>query len=126
MSVCMVNGGSRSSSGGRNRGFFGGHGSHDASNAQTHIGKWVQTAETVCIAQGAFLVTKYNVRFVSHVLTTIALTDIVGFKWYHNAIELQYEGREGRDYYSMRDGEMAAAILLAARRNLDPPDEPYR
>lgn len=84
-----------------------------------HMGQWVETSSTQCIATGTFLITNNSVWFVSHSIITIPLTAIIGMNYYSNALELQYFGREERNFFSLADGELAAFTLHAARKVLE-------
>ena len=104
------------------------HGIHVGGRSRAHVGQWVQSAATVCIAQGTLAITSQNVRFVGHTIVTIPVGDILGLNYYWNAIELQHPGRTAKDFFAVDDGEMAASVLWAVRKasEADGAARPYR
>ena len=92
------------------------HGIHVGGSRRAHVGQWVQSAATVCVAQGTLAITNQNVRFVGTMVMTIPLSEILGLNYYWNAIELQHPGRAAKDFFAVDDGEMAASVLWAVRK----------
>lgn len=90
-------------------------GSFYSTRSRTHVGRWVQTATTRCTAQGMLAITNQAVRFASQYPLVLPLELLLGFEWYPNALVLQYEDKPTPDFFTIHDGEMAAAILWAAR-----------
>lgn len=93
-------------------------GSFYSARSRTHVGRWVQTATTQCTAHGMLAITNLAVRFASQFPVVIGLESLLGFEWYPNALVLQFDDKPARDFFTVHDGELAAAILWVARQKL--------
>jgi hypothetical protein len=96
---------------------------------RSHRGHYVQTHQTQMAAQGTFCVTNASVRFIGTSTLTYPLSEISGYNYDDNALELLYEARRQREVFVLTDGELAAATIVGAKRVAEtgaPPAGPYR